>query len=94
MTGPGGRATRRDAAPMPDVLTLLTGAALWLTGFTAGRFSRRDRTAATPTCGCTHPLALHDDGGRCHGEVLQQLYDTWNKKAGKEWVPCQCQQFT
>lgn len=79
---------------MPDTITLIAGAVLWLTGFAAGHFSTRAKSLPTPTCGCGHPLALHDQEARCHGENSRKRYDSVGNETGLEWVPCPCRQFT
>jgi hypothetical protein len=85
---------------------LATGAALTWLGLTVGRTTGRRaarRGVAEPapdlTCGCGHPLAVHEPsdtgagGGPCRDRVPRQLRDTFNNRAGTRWETCPCRRY-
>lgn len=81
---------------MFDPLSLATGAGILTAGFLVGRLARRrgPQAPAVPTCGCGHPMALHDRGtDECHGEIRRPHYYKTGERSGYEWAPCRCRRY-
>jgi hypothetical protein len=80
---------------------LLVGAGIFLTGWVAGKFSRRQpkppkpQKPPQPICGCGHHRALHDEVGICQATVRQATkWDSYDGDA-TDWknVKCPCQKY-
>ncbi len=83
---------------MIDPISLAVGAGITLSGVLTGRMVRRKPSvpalSSVPTCGCSHPMALHDrDTDRCHGQICRTHYYKNGDRNGFEWVPCTCRRY-
>lgn len=70
------------------------GLTAWL-GFLVGRRSAAEPVVAPYSCGCGHPLAMHDaDTGRCHGKDLHKNVTTdKGKYIGHQLLQCECRRY-
>ncbi|GAA3475628.1 MULTISPECIES: hypothetical protein [Streptomyces] len=83
-----------------DPLSLLVGAGIAVTGFLAGRFGGRRRTAERPelpepVCTCGHGLAYHDQESQaCHGLVKTPVeFDKVYGAVDFEMRQCTCRRY-
>jgi hypothetical protein len=81
-----------------DPLSLAVGAVVLAVGYVFGRFSPTRRRVQQPkasdaVCDCKHSLAYHDMDG-CHVSAERDKYSSLGDWRGKEYVPCECKQYT
>jgi len=79
-----------------DPITLVAGAGILTAGTLLGRIRRRTTAAPSPvpTCGCGHPMALHDrDSDECFADEQRPHYSKSGSRNGFEWVQCPCRRY-